>query len=307
MGGAAYRYLHFDVFTNRPFEGNQLAVFLDARGLGAVEMLAIAREMAFSESTFIFPKEDERTDVRMRIFTPGNELPMAGHPTIGSTFALAREGTIASASRRFVFGLGVGPVPVDLEWKADGTLEFAWMTQSRPTFGPVAHDVNGLAEALGVAAADILQTKLPVQEISCGLPFLFVPMATRGAIDRAQLNQVGLAAFHRQAGYDEELPVFLFSPEAGNDDATVYSRMFAPGFGMTEDPATGGASGPLGCYLVRHGVVRPSHAKEIISRQGVKMGRPSRIHVAIGTEGSEITDVKVGGTAVFVGEGTLRV
>jgi trans-2,3-dihydro-3-hydroxyanthranilate isomerase len=189
----ALRYLHLDVFTDTPFEGNQLAVFPDARGLDADEMQAIAREMAFSETTFVLPREDARTDVRMRIFTPGSELPMAGHPTIGSTYALAHEGTIAPEQPRFVFGLGVGPVPVDMTWR-EATLAFASMTQLPPDFGPPLADVSGIAEGLGVTSADITATGLPVQAVSCGVPFLLVPMTTRRAVDGAELNARALRA-----------------------------------------------------------------------------------------------------------------
>src|SRR6266850_4778853 len=137
----SYRYLQYDVFTDRLFGGNQLAVFPDGRGLSTETMQAIAKEMNFSETTFVLPPESPDTagiDVRMRIFTPGEELPVAGHPTIGSTFALARTGVIEPGRDRFVFGLGIGPVPVTLTWK-DDDLSFAWMTQKMPTFGdPVA-------------------------------------------------------------------------------------------------------------------------------------------------------------------------
>src|SRR5436853_6820670 len=129
----SYRYLHYDVFTDHLFGGNQLAVFLDGRGLSGETMQAIAKEMNFSETTFVLPAEKPGTDVRMRIFTPGEELPTAGHPTIGTTFALARAGVIATSRDRFVFGLGVGPVPVDLTWKGED-LSFAWMTQPNPAF-----------------------------------------------------------------------------------------------------------------------------------------------------------------------------
>ena len=128
-------YLHYDVFTDTPLEGNQLAVFPDGRGLPTERMQAIAQEMNFSESTFILPAEAPGTDVRMRIFTPNNEMPMAGHPTIGSTFALAHAGVIRPDTSRFVFGLNVGPTPVDLQWKRN-ELSFAWMTQLVPEFGP---------------------------------------------------------------------------------------------------------------------------------------------------------------------------
>ena len=133
MTTRSYRYLHLDVFTDRVFGGNQLAVFLDGRGLTTGTMQAIAKEMAFSESTFILPPEQPDTDVRMRIFTPGDELPMAGHPTVGSTFALARSGVIGPERDRFVFGLDIGPVPVSLTWR-NGELIFVWMTQpNRPS------------------------------------------------------------------------------------------------------------------------------------------------------------------------------
>src|SRR6266508_3995057 len=131
----SYRYLHYDVFTDHLFGGNQLAVFLDGRGLAPETMQAIAKEMNFSETTFVLPPEQQGTDVRMRIFTPGDELPAAGHPTIGSTFALARAGVIERGRKRFVFGCGIGPVPVALTWNGDN-LSFAWMSQAKPVFGP---------------------------------------------------------------------------------------------------------------------------------------------------------------------------
>src|SRR5438876_746259 len=140
----SYRYLHYDVFTDRLFGGNQLAVFLDGRGLPVNTMQAIANEMNFSETTFVLPPEQPGTDVRMRIFTPTTELTMGGHPTIGSTFALARTGVIGAGRDRFVFGLGVGPTPVSLTWRGD-ELSFAWMTQLNPTFGEPIADPAGAA------------------------------------------------------------------------------------------------------------------------------------------------------------------
>ena len=127
------RYLHYDVFTDRMFEGNQLAVFPDARGLSTAQMQTLTREMNFSESTFVLPAEAPGTDIRMRIFTPGAELPMAGHPTIGTTFALAHLGVIPAGKDRWVFGLGVGPTPVELTWKGSA-LDFAWMDQRPPEY-----------------------------------------------------------------------------------------------------------------------------------------------------------------------------
>ena len=296
------RYLHLDVFTSVPFQGNQLAVFPDPGDLSTETMQAIAREMNFSESTFIFPAE-KGGDIRMRIFTPREELPMAGHPTIGSTFALAIQGTIARGREQFTFELAVGPIPVSLEWDLNG-LSFAWMTQPLPEFGKVIDDRTGMAAAIEIDAGS-LTAGLPVQVVSCGVPFLFVPIATRPAVDAVAIDRRALAACCAAAGIDE-LPVFLFTAERSpSDDATVYSRMLAPGFGIAEDPATGGASGPLGSYLLHHRIVPVEVAGAILSLQGVAMGRPSRIHISIDGEPDRITRVRVGGQSVLVGRGEL--
>ena len=272
----ALSYLHYDVFTGSPLLGNQLAVFTDARGLDTAAMQRLAREMNFSESTFILPAEQSGTDIRMRIFTPMNEMPMAGHPTIGSTFALAHAGVIRPGSSRFVFGLNIGPVPVDLEWKGDA-LRFAWMTQSTPTFGRILDDRAAVAATLGLSSDDLAEG-LPVQEVSCGVPYLLVPLRDRQTVDRAVSDTAAFRRFMAAAGLD--LAIFLFSVEPDGSAETAYSRMFAPEFGIIEDPATGSASGPLGCYLVRHGVVTGDAAQRMISLQGVAMGRSSRIHIS---------------------------
>jgi trans-2,3-dihydro-3-hydroxyanthranilate isomerase len=296
-------YLHYDVFTGEALVGNQLAVFTDARGLDTSKMQRLAREMNFSESTFILPPERSDTDIRMRIFTPMNEMPMAGHPTIGSTFALAHTGVIRPGASRFVFGLNIGPVPVDLQWKDQG-LGFAWMTQSTPAFGRVIDDRAAVAATLGLAIDD-LAANLPVQEVSCGVPFLFVPLRDRNAVDRAMSDAAAFRRFMAAAALD--LAIFLFSIDPAGSAETVYSRMFAPEFGIVEDPATGGASGPLGCYLVHHGAVAGEAAQRMVSLQGVAMGRSSRIHISIDGNRHDITRVRVGGEAVLVGRGELLV
>ena len=296
-------YLHYDVFTGEALVGNQLAVFTDARGLDSTKMQRLAREMNFSESTFILPPEQSDTDIRMRIFTPMNEMPMAGHPTIGSTFALAHTGVIRPGSARFVFGLNIGPVPVDLDWNGEA-LRFAWMTQSTPTFGPVIDDRAAVAATLGLAVDDLAE-KLPVQQVSCGVPFLLAPLRDRKAVDRAMSDAAAFRRFMTATGLD--LAIFLFSIDPAASAETVYSRMFAPEFGIIEDPATGSASGPLGCYLVHHGVVEGEAARRMVSLQGVAMGRSSRIHISIDGDRHEIRRVRVGGEAVLVGRGELLV
>jgi trans-2,3-dihydro-3-hydroxyanthranilate isomerase len=298
-------YLQLDVFTNRRFEGNQLAVFPDGRGLDPALMQTIAREMNFSETTFILPPERPETDVRMRIFTPGVELPMAGHPTIGSTFALAHLGVIAAERDHFVFGLGVGPTRVELTWK-DGALSFAWMDQRPPEYRVPAVSTEHIVRAVGIDPDACSKTKLPAEEISCGIPYMMLPVATRAAVDAAQPDMTALRAL-RSAFPNDHIGVLVFTTEPTEPGVTAYSRMFGPGLGVPEDPATGSAAGPLGCYLVKHGLVKDADAaKKIVNWQGVAMGRPSRLHIAITSDGGDaITRVQVGGQSVLVAEGTL--
>jgi trans-2,3-dihydro-3-hydroxyanthranilate isomerase len=298
-----YRYLHYDVFTDFAFEGNQLAVFPEPAGLSTEQMQTITREMNFSECTFIFPPETPGTNVRMRIFTPGEELPMAGHPTIGSTFALAKEGVITPGEAGFVFGLNVGPTPVSLEWKGT-TLDFAWMTQNNPEFGAQIADRAGFARAIGVDVKDL--SDVPPQRVSCGTPFLFAALASPAAVDSVSVDPKGYAAACTAAGLTA-LPLFLFTTDraASAGDELIYSRMLAPAFGIAEDPATGGASGPLGCYLFKYRLLAREALGQFVSLQGVQMRRPSRIHIAIEARGEQITRVRVGGRSVLVGDGRL--
>jgi trans-2,3-dihydro-3-hydroxyanthranilate isomerase len=298
-------YLHYDVFTSKPFEGNQLAIFPDARGMSPELMQTIAREMNFSESTFLLPAEMPGTDIRMRIFTPGGELPMAGHPTIGTTFALADSGVIQPGASRFIFGLGIGPTSVELVWRGQ-RLDFAWMDQRTPVFREPASPASGILTAIGLNR-DALAEGLPIEEISCGVPFIYVPLASRQAVDAAEPDLSALRSL-RSAFEDGHNAVFMFAVEPAGSEATVYSRMFAPGLGVPEDAATGGASGPLGCYLVAHELAPESEWTRMVSLQGVKMLRPSRIHMRITARAPQaITRVQVGGQAVRVGTGTIEV
>jgi trans-2,3-dihydro-3-hydroxyanthranilate isomerase len=301
----ALPYLHYDVFTSVPLLGNQLAVFTDARGLDTARMQAIAREMNFAESTFIVPAESSGTDVRMRIFTPFVEMPIAGHPTIGTTFALAHIGIIPRGTPQYTFGVNIGPVPVQLDWDSD-RLRFVWMTQPKPAFGPPIVGAEHLAalECVGLAETD-LAVGLPIQLVSCGVPYLMVPAADAATVDRAVPDAT---AFEGLTGaYGTEMGIFVFASVPERGPGAVHSRMFAPGLGITEDPATGSASGPLGCYMVRHGLTTANTQQHIVSDQGVKMGRASRIHVAIEGTADAITKVRVGGEAVLIARGELLV
>ena len=298
------QYLHYDVFTSTPFEGNQLAVFPEPGNLTTEQMQTITREMNFSESTFLLPAETPGTDIRMRIFTPGAELPMAGHPTIGSTFALADAGKIPAGAEQFVFGLGVGPTTVELTWSGS-RLEFAWMDQKTPEVRTPASPVADILQSIGCVTSMLDPRGLPVEEVSCGVPFIYVPLSSRAAVDAAEPDLRAMRAL-RSAFPGGHNAVFLFAVEPYGSEVTVYSRMFAPGLGVPEDPATGGASGPLGCYLVAHELVPRAAWTDMISLQGVKMLRPSRIHIRITARSAGAIDrVQVGGRAVRVGQGTL--
>jgi trans-2,3-dihydro-3-hydroxyanthranilate isomerase len=303
MASTRLRYLHLDVFTTTRFQGNQLAVFPAPPELTTALMQRIAAEMAFSESTFIYPATGSG-DVRMRIFTPAEELPMAGHPTIGSTFALAAEGTIAKGRKEFVFELGVGPTPVSLEWTDDG-LAFAWMTQLRPTFGATLANTADLAAAVGIDASDIV-AGLPLQVVTCGVPYLMLPLVSRTAVDAVSIDKRPLMRTFADGGVDP-VPLFIFTTDTGDPGTTAYSRMLAPMFGIGEDPATGSACGPLGSYLLQYGKVSPEQARQMVSQQGVAMGRPSRIHISIEGAPGAITRVRVGGQSVMVGGGELLI
>jgi trans-2,3-dihydro-3-hydroxyanthranilate isomerase len=267
-------------------------------------MQEIAKEFNLSETTFVLPPDDARHDWRVRIFTPTNELPMAGHPTIGTSFVLAREHLIkhAGLETTIILEEGVGPIPVRIEFR-EGEPVYAEMSQPLPTFGPRMDDARAIASMLSLEVED-LDANLPVEAVSCGVPFLYVPLrsldAARRARPRADLIERALEGV---------LPpeVFVFTREVEHAGSTVHSRMFAPGLGITEDPATGGASGPLGCYLVRHGVVKSEGAaNDIVSEQGIEMGRPSFIKIRIEQSGGEISGVKVGGQSHFMGEGFIE-
>ena len=298
-------YHILDVFTDRAFGGNQLAVFTDGRGLSESLMQAIAREMNLSETTFVLPPRDAKNDYWVRIFTPGNELPMAGHPTIGTAFILARAGFIqpSGPATTIVFEEGVGPVPVSIGWKEDAP-GFIEMRQPLPKFGPRFDDAKSIAEMLSLDPRDILETNLPMEVVSCGVPFLFVPIGSLAAMERIRFR---LDLWERTLrGFAAE-SVFVFTKGGQFAGSAVHSRMFAPGLGVNEDPATGGASGPLGCYLVCHRVILSEGELQCVSEQGVELGRPSFIKIRIKHSRDEITEVHVGGMCHYMGAGALEV
>ena len=298
----AYRYVHVDVFTDRRLQGNQLLVFVQPAGLDVDRMQALTRESNYSECTFVFPPEAGGTDHRVRIFTRTAETPFAGHPTLGTAFALAYAGVLKPGTARTVFGLGVGPTNVDLDWK-DGRLAFAWMTQLKPTFGKTMTDTAALASAIGVDASAIGGPHAP-QEVNCGSNFFIVPLATRKAVDQAVLDRSKADAAFAAAGIPRR-GIYVFTNEPGSDTATAYTRLL--GTGGTEDPGTGSAAGPAACFMVQHRFVPPERAGSIEMLQGVLVKRPCHIFAKVELTGGDVTGIKVGGGAVIVGEGTMSV
>jgi len=296
-----YRFVQVDVFTDRLFGGNPLAVVCDARGLTDGEMAAIAGEMNLSETTFVLPPTRLDCDARVRIFTPRRELAFAGHPTIGTSFVLATHGMLPAGARTLTLEEGVGPVPVRLEGDPAAPA-FLWMRHGAATFGPPLAPRADFAAALGLTEDDLLPDA-PVQTGTTGSAFLYIPLKDRVTVDRAALD---VPAILRCFSDTTAVGVFVFAPDSNLTSNRAYARMFAPHTsGIPEDPATGSASGPLGAYLVRHGLVTPDETVRIVSEQGTKMGRQSFIHIAVTTEMGAVTGIEVGGSAVPVLEGTL--
>lgn len=291
--GRELRFVQVDDFTDRVFGGNPLAVFLDGDGLTTEQMQSITREMNLSETVFLLPPGRDDCDIRLRIFTPGQELPFAGHPTIGTAWVLRAHGIRPPRNGGLLLEEGIGPVPVRFEG------EMIWMEHHPATFGPVWADRNGVAAMLGLDAADLLPD-VPVQTGSTGNPFPFVALRDTATVDRVSLDHRAYAAV---LGDEPPLGVFVFALDREAGENHVYSRML-PGrrAGIVEDPATGSASGPLGAFLLRHRLVPAADVVEVVSHQGVKMGRPSDIHIEVRPLDGAIC---VGGTVVAVLTGTL--
>jgi trans-2,3-dihydro-3-hydroxyanthranilate isomerase len=294
----SYRFVQVDVFTDVAFGGNQLAVFPEATGLSDDEMLTLTRELNYSESAFVLPGSDAATP-RLRIYTPGGEIPFAGHPTIGTAFVLAQQGLWSDVDEA-VFQETIGPVRVRFGRDAAENLVI-WMQHGAPQWGPIFQQRSIVAQSLGLDEHDLL-ADLPVQVVSTGVPFLFVPIRSLEAARRIQFDPKPLLPLFG----DQPISVFALSMETERATSTVHSRMFAPHtFAIAEDPATGGASGPLGAYLVRYGLVPVSAKTRIVSEQGLEIGRPSFITIEVTTDGDAIRDIWVGGQVVPVAEGTF--
>jgi trans-2,3-dihydro-3-hydroxyanthranilate isomerase len=294
-----------DVFTDRPFAGNALCVVPDGTGLSTEQMQAIAREMNLSETTFVLPPTDPNATYWMRIFTTVREIPFAGHPSVGTAYVMARAGRfpLQEPVTRIFQQVGVGTLPIDIE-VSGGQPGRVIMTQGKPVFGGVLRDLTPVAEALGVEPTAFARTKLPIQVVSTGLGHLLVPVPDLETIGRLRPNTAQLDTLLGDCG---ALGCFVFCLQATAPDTLAHARMFAPGDGVPEDPATGSAAGPLGAYLAVHGVL-PKTQTAFMLEQGIEMGRPSRIWIEVIRDSAGMpTTIRVGGTTVPVIRGTIEV
>jgi len=289
-----YRYLLLDVFTKKQLEGNPLAVFPDAEGLSANEMQRIAGELNLSETVFLTPPRTRGALAKARIFTPRRELDFAGHPTVGAAYVLARE---RDPGGEFAIEENVGLIPIARDRDEEGDERF-WLTTPPLRFFQTVE--AALAARLLSLSVDDLAHGVPPQFVSAGSPLLFVALASPEAVDRAEIVPAHL---DDTGGDVDSVGTFVFArKEPGSSCFDVYSRMFAPQTGILEDPATGGATGPLAGYMLERGLLPRGRSLQFRSEQGRKMGRPSILHVRMGEDG---TPIEVGGSVVSLAEGTM--
>ncbi len=303
-----YRFIQVDVFTDRPFGGNPLAVFPEAEGLTTEEMQCLAQEMNLSETTFVLPSQAPGASFKVRIFTPAKELPFAGHPVVGTHWVLAHLGRVAlhEPVTQMRLELGVGVLPANL-YVSNGRVERVVMTQTRPVFGAILDDTTELTAGLGLPPEAIAEAALPIQVVSTGLPQMMVPVRSLSALRALDAKQLNVAALNRVCRALGAECTTVFTLETERPEVTVHVRVFAPMVGVPEDPATGSANGALGAYLLHHQAVPITEpTTRILSEQGTELSRPSTLHVEVDSVDGDIRVVRVGGRVVPVAEGVVR-
>ena len=293
-----------DVFTDRVFGGNPLAVFPDARALSAGVMQKIAREMNLSESVFLFPPEAGGAR-RVRIFTPAVEVPFAGHPTVGTAFFLAATGGVelSGSVTRIVLEEAVGPVPVEIQAERGRPVSTRLTTAMAPEHRPAPFPPAELACLLSLPDGAVGLDGLEAEFVSCGLPFLVIPVKDLEAARRSRLDP---ATWERLLEGAWSRKVYVVSLEAEDPAVDAHVRMFAPGAGVPEDPATGSAAAALAGYLGRRSGISDGSASWRVE-QGIEMGRPSILEVEAELEGGRVLRAHVGGRSVMVGRGVLEI
>lgn len=297
-----YAFYTLDVFTGDIFGGNPLAVFPDAAGLSCRQMQAIAREFNLSETVFVLPPTQADCHFRLRIFTPAAEIPFAGHPTVGAAYLLAHLGLVTPEQKILNLQEDIGKVPVTIlrdDLSSSQRVQATSLSASQmPQFGSVPEFLDPAA-LLNLEGGDLNRT-LPPEVISCGLPFLYIPLETVSALERAHLN---LVLWQQVLKQTEAAHLYLF---VILENATIHARMFAPALGIVEDPATGSAATALAGYLDKYCPVhKPSQTWEI--QQGIQMGRPSKIQLTMQKKADQLQGIQVGGESVLVSQGTMFV
>lgn len=279
-----------DVFAESKYAGNQLAVFRDAGGLSGDEMQAIARETHFSETTFVLAGKPRDNGWDVRIFTPGEEVPFAGHPTLGTAHVI-RDEILKGMAQSVTLRLKAGPIPVALESGGIG-----WMRQNEPEFGPV-HPAAALAALLGLSP-DALDSRFPIQEVSTGLPFFIVPLRGLDALKAARIDRDRYFTYIRDTAAKG---ILVFCPQGREKGEDLSVRVFVDFFGVPEDPATGSGNGCLAAWLVKHRFFGGA-AVDLRSGQGHEINRPSRLLLKAEEKEGRIA-VWVGGRSITVARG----
>lgn len=291
---SSYRYFVVDVFTQQPLEGNPLAVFPDAHGLDDLTMQKIAKELNLSETTFIAPPTRPDCAAAVRIFTPAIELAFAGHPTIGTSFVLIQQNLVPRQTSNFILEEKVGAVPIRVETQ-NGHAPVIWLRTPPIQYG-TTHDRSLCAAALGLTTADLLD--ITPQRVSAGNPTLFVAVRDKATVDRASLHTQEWSRL--KSNEADAFALFAFAPTPEG----AYSRMFAPDYGIPEDPASGSCTGPLASFMMRHRLAPTASGTRLISEQGTKMGRRSLLQVVIhGENGADGIDI--GGHVTPIATATL--
>lgn len=299
----SYAFHTLDVFTDTIFGGNPLAVLTDAAGLSTEQMQQITREFNLSETVFVFPPEDPAHTRRVRIFTPGRELPFAGHPTVGTAFLLAASGMIplTEGNTRIVLEEGVGPVPVTIRVESGAPVSAELTAAQAPEFRSDVPDAHAIAQLLSLPDSDVATGRLKIEAVSCGVPFVLAPLASRDAVSRAKLDR---AVWERTIAKGWASEIFLFDASAVSTGAPIRARMFAPALGVGEDPATGSAGACLAAYLAKYANAGATLSWTV--EQGFEMGRPSILSLSADRQGEEMGAIRVAGKSVLVSEGAIR-
>jgi trans-2,3-dihydro-3-hydroxyanthranilate isomerase len=284
-----------DVFTDIPFTGNQLAVFLSADDLNPAQMQKIANEINYSETTFVFNSSDSNADFDIRIFTPRSEVPFAGHPTLGTAYTILNHpDTKSKLKNKIKLRTKVGVIPLE---RKD---EIIWMRQNNPEFFQIYQDRDEIADLAGLEASDISEN-LPIEEVSTGNTILLIPVKSLSAIRKAKGNVDKITKFFNT---HQSIAPYLFTFETEDPKSKVHTRLFAPHFGVLEDPATGSAAGPLTGYLLKYDVF--GNRFEIQNEQGIEIGRPSQIMMR-GSLAEDKYAIEIGGNCRFTGQSTFNI